>query len=833
MPRNITVTFGDGTTHTYQNAPDDVTPAAVQARAEKEFSKSVTALDGGRGAPAPKLTGADAIPGQRSISRSEQEPGMLDKIRGGIEVLPALAGAAVGGVVAPIAQLGHELLGGQAFTPEGKKAAAEFGKKVQAEFYQPRTATGQQYTQAIGKTLEPLTGVMPMTGLLGDIGRSAGPATRALADVGRAEGDLIKGAVAAPLEARAAAKQAKNVAESYKNATRIEAAQAANNLGIALNPAESNPTTGNKVRSVLTGNKDVNASLAAANEGKWTDIVKNDLGVPAEGKLNAAAVENALDVASKPYDAVRAIPAMSPSGEVLASIRALDLPATIGGKAEASAVRALVGETIDALKEGRSGAQIIADIRQLRRDAQSVYKARDKGNNPPPADVAAADAKMGIAKTLEKMIDEHAPNPQVLSDFQKARQRMAQIYDHERAIDYSTNKVDPQAYAKMLDERKGNMTGVGADIGKVAANFPEVSKVGGSATPAWQQGLTRSGVAGTLGYAAGTVLGTPIAGAVTGAVVGKLASSAAAKRIATPGYQATHAVPTDYRPVNNLRPAELNYGPNQLVPYDWSQQVITPDQIPNWVPGRGEVPPAKVTPSGPAAGPAQIPMSEGPVGGQTGALRAEDARLYQQQAAAEAAAQAAAEQQAAAARQPARGGVQFDLDPITGKLVPTSSTLRGATPDINVVESTGHSMTRAVDKIVKGQAFALTPEERIAWNRTKVEVAEVLPELRGLTDKQIAGKMMDRKWIADTITKLREQDAAFNMLAERSALNRAASDAAGHAALKREKLLDQLIALEDRLRPPRPVSSGGQGPKTRAAKNRLILTPEDLNALAP
>ena len=48
MPRNITVTFGDGTTHTYQNAPDDVTPDSVQARAEKEFSKSVMSLDGGR-----------------------------------------------------------------------------------------------------------------------------------------------------------------------------------------------------------------------------------------------------------------------------------------------------------------------------------------------------------------------------------------------------------------------------------------------------------------------------------------------------------------------------------------------------------------------------------------------------------------------------------------------------------------------------------------------------------------------------------------------------------------------------------------------------------------
>jgi hypothetical protein len=839
MPRNITVTFGDGTSHTYQNAPDDVTPDAVQARAEKEFSKSVTSLDGGRGtAPAaPKLTGVDAIPGQRSIAKSEPEPSMLDKIRGGLEVLPAMAGGAVGGVVAPIAQLGHELFGGQAFTPQGKKAAAEFGKKVQAEFYQPRTATGQQYTEAVGNALAPTVGIMPMTGLMGDIGRSAGPATRALADVGRAEGDLVKGAVAAPFEARAAVKQAKNVAESYKNATVIDATNAAQRIGAAVNPAKSNPTAGNRFKGAVAGVSNVEGEMAKNNIAAVTDTVRQDLGVPAEGRLDRAAVDSALDVASKPYDVVRAIPTMSPSGEVLASIRALDLPATIGGKAKAATVKALIGDTIDELTAGRSGAQVVDDVRQLRRDAQSVYKARDKGNNPPVADVAAADARMGIADALERMIDEHAPNPQVLGDFQKARQRMAQIFDHERALDYGQEKIDPQAYAKMYQERKGNMTGVGSDIGKAASVFPSefaLSPIAEGALPR----LSRAGIAGATGAAIGS-LGGPVgaaAGLAAGTGIGALAGKIAAKRMATPAYQAAHAVPTDYRPpVNNLRPAEMNYGANQMVPYDWSQQVITPDQIPNWVPGRGEVPPARVTPTGVAPGPAQIGMSQGPVGGQTGALRAEDARLYQQQAAAEAAAQAAAAppavkvtdiRKSTGVAPNSRGGIQFDLDPVTGELVPTSSTLRRATPDINVIESTGHSMTSAVDKITKGQLFALTPEERISWNKTKVDVAQVLPELQGLTDKAIASKMADRKWIADTITKLREQDQAFNMLAERSKTTQHMLD----ATKKREILLDQLIALEERLRPPRPVSSGNQGPKTRAA-NRLIVTPENINSL--
>ena len=48
MPRTITVTFSDGTQHAYANSPDDVTPEQARARAERDFGKTVTGLDGGR-----------------------------------------------------------------------------------------------------------------------------------------------------------------------------------------------------------------------------------------------------------------------------------------------------------------------------------------------------------------------------------------------------------------------------------------------------------------------------------------------------------------------------------------------------------------------------------------------------------------------------------------------------------------------------------------------------------------------------------------------------------------------------------------------------------------
>lgn len=50
MPRNITVTLADGSQHVYANAPDNITPDVVTARAQRDFGQSVTALDGGRNA---------------------------------------------------------------------------------------------------------------------------------------------------------------------------------------------------------------------------------------------------------------------------------------------------------------------------------------------------------------------------------------------------------------------------------------------------------------------------------------------------------------------------------------------------------------------------------------------------------------------------------------------------------------------------------------------------------------------------------------------------------------------------------------------------------------
>lgn len=103
MPRNITITFDDGTTHVYKNAPDDVTPRSVYDRATKEFSgKKIANVDGGRSGAAAQPdrtvgqylgeTAGNIIP-----SAAAMAGGMYEAITNPIQTAKGLGLAAYGG----------------------------------------------------------------------------------------------------------------------------------------------------------------------------------------------------------------------------------------------------------------------------------------------------------------------------------------------------------------------------------------------------------------------------------------------------------------------------------------------------------------------------------------------------------------------------------------------------------------------------------------------------------------------------------------------------------------------------------------------------------------
>jgi hypothetical protein len=242
-----------------------------------------------------------------------------------------------------------------------------------------------------------------------------------------------------------------------------------------------------------------------------------------------------------------------------------------------------------------------------------------------------------------------------------------------------------------------------------------------------------------------------------------------------------------------------------------------------------------------------------------------------------------------APRAPTSGEVLFDLDPVTGQLRPASQGIRGATPEtfqdytatlrsaidkmsgktssytptettrINTgrVYKTTTSEHKAGEPIYsyrnragetiteKGnRAFDMTAAEKVAFDKTRVDLAEVAPGFKALNDRAIADKMMDRNWVQETLQRAREKDAAFAEIESRArspemmgarAESAKNAELARQAADARDRVKSSIELLEEQLRSLRPDNSRKtQGPKTRnALRNSMRGDDETINKLVP
>jgi len=762
--------------------------------------------------------------GRAGVSQIPTEPGAnlaptvapplstADKIRGVIETPFAVGAATLGGLPIYLAGAG----------------GPEFQRKVAGQLqYQPRTQLAQEAVETVGRAAE-ASKLPPFLsgGFGGAFAPKVAPVARAVSDVARAEGSLIKGAVTPLVEARQQRIQTQRVKESELAAPRIDAAKDALELGLALDPAISNPSTIARLKTGAVGTAGLQGNLSKLNLPVAAKVAREDMGLPATTKLDAKAFETARSTPeiSGAYDKVRAVPRVAGDETVLADIDKLRVAPMIGDTGQAASVNTFLDTVKGQLQTGTDGATAVQSIRQLRRDAQAIYNQQSAGINPPsPEAIARADINMGVARALETAIENSITNPKLVTEFRNARTALARTYDYERATNLATGVVDPQALAALAAEGKP-LSGKLAKLANVAANFPETMQGGVVREPTFREKATRSGAAGTAGAILGSPFGLPgaVIGGAVGAAGGNTASALMARRMASPEYQRAKALPQDYRPpVNMLRPVEPNVTPNALVPYDYSQAAFTP---PNFTMQPNQYPP-RTSFVGPETGAPQLGMGREPMGGgQTAALRAEDARLRAMYEARDLQAQAAAAEAAAATRQPTRGGTPLMFDE-RGRLVPADQTLRGATPDIQIIESTGRNLAGAADILASGRSPALmSAEQKIAWDKTKVDLAEIMPGMKALNDKAIAAKMMDRAWIQEAIVKAKEKAAAYDAMSKRDI----SAQRIREAAIERERLQDIAEALQEQLG-SRPVSSGSQGPKTQAAqRNKNAMRPSDV-----
>lgn len=96
MPRNVTVTFDDGSSHVYQNVPDNATPDQVSARAAQDFAgRKITSLDGGRGVGSPASPNAARVANDKISQDAQAGPSMSEELHNQVRnlVLGGVRGA--------------------------------------------------------------------------------------------------------------------------------------------------------------------------------------------------------------------------------------------------------------------------------------------------------------------------------------------------------------------------------------------------------------------------------------------------------------------------------------------------------------------------------------------------------------------------------------------------------------------------------------------------------------------------------------------------------------------------------------------------------------------
>jgi hypothetical protein len=762
-----------------------------------------------------------------------KEPGFLTQLG---RSAASLADVTVGGVLPavvqqvgyPLARLGRSPEQAQAATARVVSAVESpvgkaFGVTDTPEYKQE---AGRQVLDFIGQNFQKgakwiagKTG-LPQSDVENLMGTATVAAPAAVKPVARAVRDVAapvveKAVIGAklPFEGRAQAKRERQSLEDYARGPQIDAAADAQRLGIVLNPTDIQPTLGPKLTAMAAGPRAPEA-LANANKNQVRKVALGDMNLPLTTQLNSPkAFQQARAQVDAPYEQVKKLPIQQADDAMVQRLEAIraDLE-VIGAKEYAPAIGKIVDDAIAKTQTGLTGEQLLKNISVLRERARKTYN--NKSATTEALDIA--DTNLKIATELESMIDNSIFNPKLLSEFRDARQKMARTYAYEGATDMNTGMVDVGKLAR-ITSKDNALTGDIASLGKIAGNFPDVFSA--QPTPGFFSAprLSRSGAGGAGGALIGSQFGLTgsILGGVLGGAAGETAGALAARRLASPGYQAGLTLRDARIPVNQLA-SSMQPIPqsNALVPYQAPVEVLGAGEgpyRPNFVMQPNQYGPRVTTETPDLRNALPAPSAEGTLN----MLRAEDTRRGQmsrtlgQQAEAQ---QAAAE---AAGRRPTSGAVEMQINPLTG-LPEIATGIKGATPA--TFQDFGTTLKSATDKATAGRMFDLTAAEKVAFDKTRVDLAEVVSGMKTLDDKALAAKMQDRAWVADAITKAQQKARAFDDIVARATTERLRQD----AMVKREQMMDLLETLEGQFGKARPVKTGGQGPKTRAFQRNML-----------
>lgn len=487
MARNVTVTFADGSTHVYQNAPDNITPEQVSERAQREFGKAVSSLDGGKDAKASGVAqqvgnlAAGAVRGAGSIGATLMAPfdlaergirkvmgapdvdlnaqrradmtGALEGMGADPESL-AFKGGKLGAEIAGTMGVGGALAGAvpasiaskaPALVQAVKTAGMSAGGKTGAAGLATRMAGGALTGGAAAGLVNPEdagTGAM--------IGAALPPALQVAGKAGQAVGRVLKGPQQTP-ELKAAV-------------------QAARQAGYVIPPTQAKPTLGNRMLEGFAGKLTTAQNASAKNQAVTNNLAAKAIGLPADTKITPDVIKSVRDVAGQAYEAIGQSGTVTPGASYASALNAIEAPFKKAAQGFPNAKPSPVLQLVESLRSPTfDAASAVAKIKELRTAADDAFRS---GNT----DVGRA-SRAG-AKALEDALESHLQQTgavDLLKNFRDARQLIAKTYTVEKALNPASGSVDARKLANELKKGKP-LSGYLKSVAEFASTFPKAAQ---------------------------------------------------------------------------------------------------------------------------------------------------------------------------------------------------------------------------------------------------------------------------------------------------------------------------------------------------------------------
>lgn len=498
MPRNITVTFADGSSHVYQNAPDDVTPDQVEARATKEFGKAVKALDGGR-AP----------------TEQADEGGMLGAIKQGAGNLVAGAVRGAGSIGATIVapyDIAKDALAGKGLSLESNRkrradmdaALGMMGAETDSTLYQAGKLTGEiagtagaggAAANVLGRSATLASKAPNVLTAIRTAGMSGGTSAGLVNPLVRATGGAVTGGLAAgmvdpeqaamgagvgaalpgalQLAGKAGSAIGRTLRGPEQTAEAAAAIQAARNSGYVIPPTQARPTLGNRLLEGFSGKLTTAQNASAKNQAVTNAKAAAAVGLPTDAPITLDSLKAVRDQAGQAYDALGATGMVQPSSAYTAALEKIAAPFIKTAQSFPGAKPSPVLDLVESLKSPQFDASAaIEKIKQLRSGADDAFRSGSPGGTD------LARASRAAAAALEDALEQHLQSigqPDLLKAFRDSRQLIAKTYSIEKALNPATGTVDAKKLAQQLAKGKP-LSGDLKDAAEFASRFPKAAQ---------------------------------------------------------------------------------------------------------------------------------------------------------------------------------------------------------------------------------------------------------------------------------------------------------------------------------------------------------------------